>query len=80
MKQANDLKRKASTKRKIEKGGAFETFERQFTGMQEETSAKVIEEFLKYVFSNDEYKQRLIQITDKHLKINAKPTTNDINK
>ena len=31
------LKRSAETKRKVRKGGVFEAFEREITGMQEET-------------------------------------------
>ena len=33
----NKLKRNAETKRKVQKGGVFEAFEREITGMQEET-------------------------------------------
>lgn len=33
----NKLKRNAETQRKIKKGGVFEAFEREITGMQEET-------------------------------------------
>lgn len=41
-KQKSEVKRKSDTKRKIEKGGVFEKFEREITGMQEETNNDLI--------------------------------------
>ena len=38
----NKLKRNAETKRKVQKGGVFEAFEREITGMQEETNNDLI--------------------------------------
>ena len=34
----NKLKRNAETKRKVQKGGVFEAFEREITGRQEDTN------------------------------------------
>ena len=34
------LKRSADTKRKVEKGGVFEAFERKITGRQEDTNIR----------------------------------------
>ncbi|ERJ83969.1 hypothetical protein HMPREF1987_00736, partial [Peptostreptococcaceae bacterium oral taxon 113 str. W5053] len=45
----NKLKRSADSKRKVEKGGVFEAFEREITGMQEETNNDLIYAFLDYV-------------------------------
>lgn len=48
----NKLKRNADTKRKIEKGGVMEAFEREITGRQEETNNDLIYAFLDYVLSD----------------------------
>lgn len=62
------LKRSAETKRKIEKGGVFEAFEREITGMQEETNNDLIYAFLDYVLSNNKNREKLKELTDIHLK------------
>ena len=49
----NKLKRNAETKRKVQKGGVFEAFEREITGMQEETNNDLIYAFLDYVLSDN---------------------------
>ena len=49
----NKLKRNAETKRKVQKGGVFKAFEREITGMQEETNNDLIYAFLDYVLSDN---------------------------
>ncbi len=49
----NQLKRKAETQRKIQKGGVFEAFEREITGRQEDTNNDLIYAFLDYVLSDN---------------------------
>lgn len=64
-----ELIRKAETKRKIEKGGTFESFEREITNKQTETTKDVMYEFLKYVFSKDDMRNKLREITNRSLRI-----------
>lgn len=60
------LKRSADTKRKVEKGGVFEKFERQITGAEENTDNDLIYAFLDYVFSDNRYREKLKELTEKH--------------
>ena len=53
------LKRSADTKRKVEKGGVFEKFERQITGAEENTDNDLIYAFLDYVFSDNRYREKI---------------------
>ena len=62
------LKRSADTKRKVEKGGVFEAFEREFTGMQEETNNDLIYAFLDYVLSDNRNREKLKELTEIHLR------------
>ena len=64
----NELKRNAETKRKIEKGGVFEAFEREITGRQEDTNNDLIYAFLDYVLSDNKYREKLKEFTEIHLK------------
>ncbi|MDO4710870.1 MAG: hypothetical protein Q4A75_02740 [Peptostreptococcaceae bacterium] len=64
----NKLKRKAETQRKIKKGGVFEAFEREITGMQEETNNDLIYTFLDYVLSDNRNREKLKELTEIHLK------------
>ena len=64
----NKLKRNAETQRKIKKGGVFEAFEREITGMQEETDNDLIYAFLDYVLSDNRYREKLKELTEIHLK------------
>lgn len=64
----SQLKRKADTKRKVEKGGVFEAFEREITGMQEETNNDLIYAFLDYVLSDNRNREKLKELTEIHLK------------
>ena len=76
------LKRKADTKRKVEKGGVFEKFERQITGAEESTDNDLIYAFLDYVFSDNRYREKLKEITEKHLRekgISLEETSNTEN-
>ena len=61
------LKRMADTKRKVEKGGVFEKFERQITGAEESTDNDLIYAFLDYVLSDNRYREKLKELTEKHL-------------
>ncbi|HES5852318.1 TPA: hypothetical protein VOX45_000795 [Streptococcus pyogenes] len=62
------LKRSADTKRKVEKGGVFEAFEREITGMQEETNNDLIYAFLDYVLSDNQNREKLKELTEIHLR------------
>lgn len=62
------LKRSAETQRKIRKGGVFEAFEREITGMQEETNNDLIYAFLDYVLSDNRYREKLNELTEINLK------------
>lgn len=62
------VKRNKETQRKIRKGGVFEAFEREITGMQEETNNDLIYAFLDYVLSDNKNRNKLKQLTDIHLK------------
>ena len=64
----NKLKRNAETKRKVQKGGVFEAFEREITGMQEETNNDLIYAFLDYVLSDNRNREKLKELTEIHLK------------
>ena len=64
----SQLKRKADTKRKVEKGGVFEAFEREITGMQEETNNDLIYAFLDYILSDNRNREKLKELTEIHLK------------
>ena len=64
----SQLKRKVDTKRKVEKGGVFEAFEREITGMQEETNNDLIYAFLDYVLSDNRNREKLKELTEIHLK------------
>ena len=64
----SQLKRKADTKRKVEKGGVFEAFEREITGMQEETNNDLIYAFLNYVLSDNRNREKLKELTEIHLR------------
>lgn len=67
-KQKSEVKRKSDTKRKIEKGGVFEKFEREITGMQEDTNNDLIYAFLDYVLSDNKNREKLKEFTEIHLK------------
>ena len=62
------LKRKADTKRKVEKGGVFEKFERQITGAEESTDNDLIYAFLDYVLSDNRNREKLKELTEIHLR------------
>ena len=55
----NKLKRNAETKRKVQKGGVFEAFEREITGRQEDTNNDLIYAFLDYVLSDNRNREKL---------------------
>jgi len=62
------LKRSADTKRKVEKGGVFEKFEKQITGVEENTDNDLIYAFLDYVLSDNRNREKLKELTEIHLK------------
>lgn len=62
------LKRSRETQRKIRKGGVFESFEREITGMQEDTNNDLIYAFLDYVLSDNKNREKLKELTEIHLK------------
>lgn len=62
------VKRNKETQRKIRKGGVFEAFEREITGMQEETNNDLIYAFLDYILSDNKNREKLKELTDIHLK------------
>lgn len=62
------LKRSADTKRKVEKGGVFEAFEREITGRQEDTNNDLIYDFLDYVLSDNRNREKLKELTKIHLR------------
>lgn len=64
----NRLKRNADTKRKVEKGGVFEKFERQITGAEENTDNDLIYAFLDYVLSDNRNREKLKELTEIHLR------------
>ena len=64
----NKLKRNAETKRKVQKGGVFEGFEREITGMQEETNNDLVYAFLDYVLSDNRNREKLKELTEIHLR------------
>ena len=64
----SQLKRKADTKRKVEKGGVFEKFEKQITGVEENTNNDLIYAFLDYVLSDNRNREKLKELTEIHLK------------
>ena len=64
----NKLKRNAETKRKVQKGGVFEAFEREITGRQEDTNNDLIYAFLDYVLSDNQNREKLKELTKIHLR------------
>ena len=64
----SQLKRKAGTKRKVEKGGVFEKFEKQITGVEENTDNDLIYAFLDYVLSDNRNREKLKELTEIHLR------------
>lgn len=64
----NKLKRNAETKRKVQKGGVFEAFEREITGRQEDTNNDLIYDFLDYVLSDKRNREKLKELTEIHLR------------
>lgn len=64
----NKLKRNAETKRKVQKGGVFEAFEREITGGQEDTNNDLIYAFLDYVLSDNRNREKLKELTEIHLR------------
>lgn len=62
------LKRSADTKRKVEKGGVFEKFEKQITGVEENTDNDLIYAFLDYVLSDNRNREKLKELTEIHLR------------
>ena len=64
----NRLKRNADTKRKVEKGGVFEKFERQITGAEENTDNDLMYAFLDSVFSDNRTRETLKELTEIHLR------------
>lgn len=64
----SQLKRKADTKRKVEKGGVFEKFERQITGAEENTDNDLIYAFLDYVLSDNRNREKLKELTEIYLR------------
>ena len=64
----NRLKRNADTKRKVEKGGVFEKFERQITGAEENTDNDLMYAFLDYVLSDNGNREKLKELTEIHLR------------
>ena len=46
----------------------FEAFEREITGMQEETNNELIYAFLDYVLSDNRYREKLNELTEINLK------------
>lgn len=62
------LKRSAETKRKVRKGGVFEAFEREITGMQEETNNDLIYDFLDYILSDNRNREKLKELTEIYLR------------
>ena len=64
----NKLKRNVETKRKVQKGGVFEAFEREITGRQEDTNNDLIYDFLDYVLSDNRNREKLKELTEIHLR------------
>ena len=64
----NKLKRNAETKRKVQKGGVFEAFEREITGRQEDTNNDLIYAFLDCVLSDNRNREKLKELTEIHLR------------
>lgn len=64
----SQLKRKADTKRKVEKGCVFEKFEKQITGVEENTDNDLIYAFLDYVLSDNRNREKLKELTEIHLR------------
>ena len=62
------LKRNAETKRKVQKGGVFEAFEREITGRQEDTNNDLIYAFLDCVLSDNQNREKLKELTEIHLR------------
>ena len=64
----NKLKRNAETKRKVQKGGVFEAFEREITGRQEDTNNDLIYAFLDYILFDNRNREKLKELTEIHLR------------
>ena len=64
----NRLKRNSDTKRKVEKGGVFEKFEKQITGAEENTDNDLMYAFLDYVLSDNRNREKLKELTEIHLR------------
>ena len=64
----NKLKRNAETKRKVQKGGVFEAFEREITGRQEDTNNDLIYALLDCVLSDNQNREKLNELTEIHLR------------
>ena len=64
----SQLKRKVDSKRKVEKGGVFEKFEKQITGAEESTDNDLIYAFLDYVLSDNRNREKLKELTEIHLR------------
>lgn len=73
------LKRSADTKRKVEKGGVFEKFERQITGAEENTDNDLIYAFLDYVLSDNRNREKLKELTEIHLREKASAIEESLN-
>ena len=58
----NRLKRNSDTKRKVEKGGVFEKFEKQITGAEENTDNDLMYAFLDYVLSDNRNREKLKEL------------------
>lgn len=52
----------------LDNSGVFEAFEREITGMQEETNNDLIYAFLDYVLSDNRYREKLNELTEINLK------------
>ena len=75
----NKLKRNAETKRKVQKGGVFEAFERKITGRQEDTNNDLIYDFLDYVLSDNRNREKLKELTEIHLREKASAIEESLN-
>ena len=64
----SQLKRKLDTKRKVEKGGVFEAYEREITGRQEDTGNDLVYNFLDYILSDNDNREKLKEFTEIHLR------------
>ena len=65
---SNKMRCNTETKRKVQKGGVFEAFEREITGMQEETNNDLVYAFLDYVLSDNRNREKLKELTEINLR------------